>query len=285
MTEWEQVFGSGKATATTPAWDANLQQDMVQEAELFVQNVFRTGGTYKDLLTAGYTFVNPRLAQFYGVTYPGTGTDFVKVDLPHLAGLLTQPAILAGLAHPDQTAPVKRGLMIRKHVLCYDPPPPPMGLKINIPAPTPGMTTREIFTQHRAEEPCKTCHVYLDPLGLPFEHFDQFGRYRETDNGMPVDATGGFTLVASKGNSKDPAAAPINGAQDLGEQLSALPEARQCLVQSWYRYAVGHQEEAVDSCNLHAVLDRFDTSGQKLDDLLVGIATSDAFRYRVDAAQ
>ena len=100
----------------------------------------------------------------------------------------------------------------------------------------------------------------------------------------PVDATGGLTLVASKGNSQDPAAAPISGAKDFGEQLSALPEAQQCLVQSWYRYAVGHQEEMVDSCNLSSVLAQFNTSGQKLDDLLVGIATSDAFRYRADVA-
>ena len=89
-------------------------------------------------------------------------------------------------------------------------------------------------------------------------------------------------MVTSKGNVTDPALAPINGAADLGAQLAALPETQKCLVQTWFRYAAGHQEEAVDSCTINALIERFGSTGGKLDDLLVGIATSDGFRFRMD---
>ena len=122
---WSDVVGASKAAAITPTWDAGLQDNLVHESELFVQSVFASGGTYKDLLTATHTFVNPTLAQFYGITYPGTGTDFLRVDaVPHRAGLLTQASVLAGHARPDLSSPVKRGYMIRKSLLCTVPPPP-----------------------------------------------------------------------------------------------------------------------------------------------------------------
>jgi hypothetical protein len=279
---WSDVAGIQKAATITPAWNAGLQDNLIHESELFVQSVFASGGTYKDLLTATHTFVNPTLAQFYGITYPGSGSDFVRVDaVPHRAGLLTQASILAGHARPDLSSPVKRGYMIRKSLLCTEPPPPPM---ISIPpvVKQQGVSAREAFTAHRAVEPCKSCHVLMDPLGLPLENFDEFGRYRDMDQGKPVDATGGLTLVASKGAALEPEAVPVNGATDLGEQLAALPETQKCLVQTWFRYAAGHQEEALDTCTLNALIERFGSSGGKLDDLLVGLATSDGFRYRMD---
>lgn len=279
---WSDVAGAQKAAAITPAWTPALQDNLIHESELFVQSVFGSGGTYKDLLTATHTFVNPTLAQFYGITYPGSGTDFVRVDaVPHRAGLLTQGSILAGHARTDLSSPVKRGFMIRKSLLCTEPPPPPM---VNIPpvVKAEGVTAREAFTAHRAVEPCKSCHVLMDPLGLPLENFDEFGRYRETDQGKPVDATGGLTLIGSKGSVSDPELVPVNGATDLGTQLADLPETQKCLVQTWFRYAAGHQEEALDACTINALIARFGGSGGKLDDLLVGLATSDGFRYRMD---
>jgi hypothetical protein len=279
-TEWDQVYGADKTAVTTPAWGPSVQADMMHESELFVKSIFDNKGTFKDLLTASYTFVNPSLAQFYGIAYPGSGTDFVRVDnVPHRFGLLTSPSILAGHAHPNQSAPVKRGFM-----LCTEPPPPPAGLVIKIPAVVPGATTKERFIAHRTDVSCSGCHVMLDPLGLTLENYDELGRWRDTDQGKPVDASGGFTLVASKGNTTDPTAAPISGPQDLGVQLASLPEAQQCMVFNWFRYAMGHSEEKSDTCTLDALLARFNGSQQNLSDLLVGIATSDGFRYRVDIA-
>jgi hypothetical protein len=281
---WENVYQTPKVTPTTPTWDTQLNADMIHESELFVQSIFAANGTFTDLLTASHTFVNPRLAQFYGIAYPGAGDEFVRVDnVPHRHGLLTQPSILAGHAHPNQSAPVRRGELVRKYMLCTEPDPPPMGLMIEIPEVTPDMTTRERFEQHRSDPSCQGCHVMLDPLGVPFENYDEFGRWRDFDQGKPVDANGGFTLVPSLGNVGDPAEAPIAGAQDLGQKLAVLPEAQQCLVFNWFRYAMGHVEEQTDTCTVTMLLERFASNGN-LNDLLIGVATSDGFRYRVEMA-
>jgi hypothetical protein len=124
--------------------------------------------------------------------------------------------------------------------------------------------------------------VLLDPLGIPLENYDELGRWRDMDGGKPVDANGGLTAVASLGSQTDPALAPVNGPAELGDKLAALPEAQSCLVYNWFRYAMGHQEEQADTCTVTALLERFDGSQQNLNDLLIGIATSDGFRYRVE---
>lgn len=286
LTGWEHVYGAPKIATTTPAWDQNLQADMIHESELFVKSIFDAKGTFKDLLTATHTFVNPTLAQLYGITYPGTGSEFVRVDnVPHRHGLLTQPSILAGHSHPNQSAPVKRGELVRKHFLCTEPPPPPPGLMITIPEVTPGSTTRERFEAHRTEASCNGCHVLLDPLGIPFENYDELGRWRDLDGGKPVDANGGLTAIASLGGVSDPAAAPVNGPAEMGEKLAAVAEAQDCMVYSWFRYAMGHQEEKADTCTIEKLRSGFTSSQQNLDGLLLDIVTSDGFRYRVELPQ
>ena len=44
-------------------------------------------------------------------------------------------------------------------------------------------TAREQFTHHRTNTVCASCHQFLDPLGLPFEHYDGMGKWRDTDRG------------------------------------------------------------------------------------------------------
>jgi len=45
------------------------------------------------------------------------------------------------------------------------------------------------------EEYCWKCHKQMDPLGLPFEMFDHFGRFRTTEQGQPVDTAAALALV------------------------------------------------------------------------------------------
>jgi len=147
------------------------------------------------LLTASYTFVNPSLASLR-ITYPGTGTDFVKVEnVPHRFGLLTQPSILAGHAHPNQSAPVKRASCSESTSWCTDPPRPGRSDHQDSGGRT-RLDTKERFL-HTARTDLRRCHVMLDPLGLTLENYDELGRWRDLDGGKPVDASGGFTLVAS----------------------------------------------------------------------------------------
>jgi hypothetical protein len=53
------------------------------------------------------------------------------------------------------------------------------------------------------------------------------------------------------------------------------------MVFNWFRYAMGHMEDQSDTCTVTTLIQRFQSS-QNLNDLLIGIASSDGFRYRVD---
>ena len=36
---------------------------------------------------------------------------------------------------------------------------------------------------------CDACHKLMDPIGFAFEHYDGFGRHRDSENGVAIDAT------------------------------------------------------------------------------------------------
>jgi len=276
-----QVVGQEKSNTISPAWNASLQGDLRTEADLFVREVYDNGGTLKDLLTGQYSYVSPALATFYGTAYPGPSgsTSFVRVaSLPHRYGLLTLPAILATQAHADRTAPVLRGKLVRNQILCQSVPDPPPNVNTQVTPPMPGQTTRQFFEAHRSQPSCASCHTLLDPLGMPFENYDEFGRWRDMDEGLPVDPTGQLTGVS---DAKDPA---ITGPQNYGQQLADLGETHGCMVKEWYQYAMGHNADTMgtDACPMQELQTKFQASGENLRQLIVDVATSDGFRYRVN---
>jgi len=110
---------------------------------------------------------------------------------------------------------------------------------------------------------------------MPLEFFDEFGRHRATDQGLPIDGRGELTSTSAQSPL-------VSTPEELGQKLSELPEVGNCVVIQWFRFASGHTEEQADTCMLNELIGRFKSSGQNMRDLLIGIATSDAFRYRVD---
>ncbi|HXI60282.1 MAG TPA: DUF1588 domain-containing protein [Polyangia bacterium] len=208
-----------------------VRQAMNDETQRFIDEVVvnRKGGV-KDLLTAPLTVLNPTLKQFYGyggAEIAGSGTaDWTVVDRPAEAGigLLAQGAILAGNAHPDSSSPTLRGLVVFERLLCNPRPLPPANVP-RIEAAAPGVkTTRQRYEQtHAAGGACPVCHTQFDPIGFGFEHFDQTGRYRADEGGLPIDASG---------TARAPDGTPLfsfDGLTDLSQKLAALPQVANCL--------------------------------------------------------
>jgi len=136
-------------------------------------------------------------------------------------------------------------------------------------------TTRERFAQHIADPSCAGCHIQLDGIGFGFERYDQLGRYRETENNLPVDDSG--EVVDTGDPTLD---GPFHGALELSQRLANDPTVRDCIATQWYRYAMGRVEDASDTCSLQQVKTRFASGNGAFRELLVGIVLSDAFRYR-----
>lgn len=257
---------SGDDGRFNASWQSSLEQ--------FVQHVFwESGGDVAALLGSSSVFVDETLAPLYGVE-PGVFED------PSRAGILTQPALMSMLAHSEQSAPVQRGKFVREQLLCQQLPPPPPDVDTTPPDPDPSATTRERFRQHSADARCSSCHRLLDNVGFGLEAFDHLGRFRAEENGLPIDATGNLL------DAGDPAIeGAFDGALDLAARLAQSPQVEACLATQWFRYSMGRAEQDADVCSLEQVKAEFASSGGNFRELLVALATSDAFRFRPMAEQ
>jgi hypothetical protein len=262
-----RAFPSGFGSDS--AWVA---KDWLESFDRFIDHVYWDSGSVSELFTSKRVYVNSRLARLYGVS--GAGDDFIGSDLPDRAGVITQPALLALLAHTDQTAPVQRGVFVLERLMCTAVPPPPPTVKAVPPDPDPKATTRERFDVHTKDPACNGCHRLIDGVGFGFEAYDQLGRYRTTENGLPIDASGEVLISDAQ------LTGTFNGAQELAARLAASNRARDCVATNWYRFALGRLEGEADRCSLDDVKRRFADSNGDFRELLVAITRSLAFRYR-----
>ena len=175
-----------------PEFTTELRNDMQRETIEFFAHLVRDDRSVGDIIGGDYSFLNERLAKFYGV--PGvTGGEFreVKVGQQHRGGLLGMGAILTKTSRPNRTSPVVRGDYLYQVVLGFSsPPPPPNVPKLPDSAVKPA-SLREALMIHRTDAACAVCHERIDPLGFALESFDPIGRFRVADEtGGKIDDTG-----------------------------------------------------------------------------------------------
>ena len=265
-----------KDPAIVEGLPANVGQAWQESVEAFTEHVFFEGtGTIDELMSSDVAFLPPELAALYaeGPADPVTGAVTLAGER---AGVLTQPGLMALLAYPDQSSPVARGVFVRERMLCQHLPPPPNDVVIEPPDPDPNATTRERFAEHTANPACAGCHVLIDPLGFGFEHYDAIGRFRTEENGMPVDASGTLASIDDPEQAGD-----YDGAVELSERLVASTDFQECVAHQWTTFALGREPNEADECSMVGIRQSLADSGGDLRELLVTIATSDAFRFRV----
>jgi hypothetical protein len=212
-----------KTTAT--GFDAVAPQ-MTEETRRFIDDViWNQGGSVKTLLTANTTVINGGLAQFYGFGAPGA--DYATVTRPAewSIGLLAQGSVLAGNAQSNSSSPTLRGLTVYERLFCNERPTPPANVP-RIEEPQLGAkTTRERFEDSHVSDPtCDSCLRYFDPIGFAFEHFDEVGRYRATEGGLAIDATG-----AAISPEDESVLMTFDGLTDLATQAAADPGVTDCV--------------------------------------------------------
>ncbi len=256
-----------------PAWSNTLRTLFAEESRLFVDHVVWEAQDLRDLFVADYAFVERTLARHYGLS-PVSGNAFQKVALgDRRRGMLTQGSLMAATSKPNQTSPVHRGIFVRKRLLCTALPPPPPDVSATPPDPDPSLTTRERYAEHTADEACAGCHRLTDGLGFGFEQFDAVGRFRATENGRPIDASGDVISTYDMDG-------PFDGVGDLADRLAVSEQAQRCVTVQAFRYAFGRGENPVDSCAIDAMYDAYVEGEYGLSGLLEALVRSDAFRYR-----
>jgi hypothetical protein len=263
------------------AYDETLRRGLQRETELFFDSVVRENRPTMELLTAKYTFLNQRVAEHYGI--PNIqGSDFRRVELAEESprrGLLGQGSILTITSHPNRTSPVLRGKWILKNILGTPPPDPPPNVPSLPDQKTQAKVTtlRERMAQHRANEPCATCHSMIDPAGFALENFDAIGRWRIVDESYnPIDTSGAL-----------PDGTKFSGVTELRTALALHPERFvNTVAQKLMTYALGRGLEYYDMPAVRKIVKDTSTDQYRVQSLVLGIVESYPFQMRrVDPGQ
>ncbi len=255
--------------------DGDTREAMRRETEMFVSSIVREDRPVTELIDSDYTFLNEKLAKFYGITNV-TGAEMQRVTLPAdsvRGGVLTNGSTLVVTSNPDRTSPVKRGLFILENFLGTPTPPPPP----NIPALEAAEkditdhepTLREALKQHRDKPLCASCHTRMDPIGLAFENFNAMGIWREKERNQTIDAAG--TLITGE---------TFQSVRELKHILANehRGDFYRCLTEKFLTYALGRGTEYYDVETIDQIVQRLDRENGHFSALLSGVIDSAPFQ-------
>ncbi len=276
--ELEQLRGSfGNSFRRFREFELNgeLRRAMRRETEMLFGHIVRNGRNVLELIDSDYTFLNERLAKYYGIA-DVKGEEMRQVALPTggpRGGVLTQGTVLAVTSNPDRTSPVKRGLFILDNILGTPPAPPPPDIPPLEDAARRSSnkkpTLRETLALHRQNPKCSSCHNRMDPLGLALENFNALGRWRDKERGQPIDSSG--KLITGEA---------FTTIQQLKDVLvnHHRRDFYRCLSEKLLTYALGRglgydDVEAVDK-----LVARLESTSGNATELLMGVVDSVPFQ-------
>jgi hypothetical protein len=251
---------------------ANLKADMYEESIRFFEDLFRQDRSILNLLDADYTFVNGRMATFYGI--PGVeGDEWKKVD--HVrqqsrGGILALAATLAKQSGASRTSPILRGNWVSEFLLGDKLPRPPQGVPV-LPETAPAdLTERQLIEAHSTDPACAKCHDRIDAFGFALEQFDTIGRLRSRDaNGHAIDV-----------HATLPDGTPVAGLDGLRNYV--LHQRRQDFLQTFCRrllgYALGRSVQLSDEPLIAEMIQRLETNDYRFSVALEAIVLSPQFR-------
>jgi hypothetical protein len=258
-----------------PQFSAELREDMRRETEELFQCIVQENRSVLDFLAADFTFLNDRLAKYYGIGGVDGG-EFRRVSLPpesRRKGVLTHASVLTITSDPTRTSPVKRGKWVLENMLGIIPPPPPPNvpaLEEDAHAELTG-SVRQRLEAHRSKPGCASCHALMDPIGFGLENFNAIGQWRDKDGNFPVDSSGILTTGQK-----------FNNAGELAQVL--LTDRRDtflhALVNKMLTYALGRGTEPTDRPAVEAIIQRMAKENDSFESLVLGIAESVPFQKR-----
>ncbi len=257
-----------------PTFNNDLREAMFQEPIRYILDAVRNNRSVLDFVFGNYTFVNPVLAQHYGMPAVAGGADhWVRVDNARdygRGGLIPMAVFLTKNAPGLRTSPVKRGYWVVRRVLGEVIPPPPAVVpelprdeaKMDLPL-------REMLARHRQDPSCAACHSRFDSFGLALEGYGPVGEKRTNDlAGRPVDARAPFP-DGSEGAGYEAIVEYIRNRRqnDFVDNL-----CRKMLV-----YALNRSLILSDEPVINAMRVRLAANNYRFDTLIEGVVTSPQF--------
>jgi hypothetical protein len=262
-----------------PEFTPYLAADMRRESESLFEYILRENRPVLDFLAADYSFVNERLANFYGLPEV-KGEAWRRVSLANTPrrGILTHASVLTLTSHPTRSSPVKRGKFVLEKMLGTPPPPQPEDVPpLKEQAEEKGMSLRRQLEAHRSNAACASCHAFLDPIGFGLENFDAIGRWRDRDGQEPIDSSGKLVTGQS-----------FVGYAELNEILRRDRKDAfvKCLAENLLTYALGRGLEYTDKLAVREVCRSTAENGHGFQQMILAVCRSVPFqRMRVPDAR
>ena len=256
-----------------PDFDEYLRTSMRRETEMFISSVIGEDRSVLDFLDGKYTFLNERLANYYGIGGV-KGPEFRRVDLaanPERSGVLTQGSVLTVSSYATRTSPVLRGKWVLENILNDPPPPPPPDVpNLDVAEVGTSVSMRQQMEKHRSNAVCASCHQRMDPLGFGLENYNAIGQWRTKDGKFPVDAAG--TL---------PDGRSFTTPEGMKRILKDDPRTfALCIAEKLFTYALGRGVERYDNPAVKGIVDRMAADRYRFSGLVLGIVESAAFQER-----
>jgi len=132
------------------------------------------------------------------------------------------------------------------------------------------LSTRERMEMHRKNPSCNSCHRVIDPLGLALDNFDVTAKWRERENGMPLDTRGDYYDGT-----------PVSKPSELTAALLKRPVPLvRTFTENLMAYAVGRRVEYFDQPAIRAIAKAAEANQYKMSSFIIGVIKSDAFQMR-----
>ncbi len=225
--------------------------------------------------------------------------------IPNRKGLLTHPAWLIAHAQNLESDPIHRGKWVREKLLAGIIPDVPITVDAVI-DPNHTKTMRQRMEIKTGAEACWRCHQKMDPLGFPFELYDDFGRFRTEENlehpenlikkapayNSPIEElTFGAMLPVYKTLPVDPRGVldstgdpkldgEVKDTFELVDRLAKSQKVRQSIIRHAFRFFMGRNENLSDSKTLIDAEKAYLDSKGSFDEVIVSLLTSDSFIFR-----
>jgi Protein of unknown function (DUF1592)/Protein of unknown function (DUF1588)/Protein of unknown function (DUF1585)/Protein of unknown function (DUF1595) len=261
-----------------PLFSDAVVPDMIAETEMLFDNVFKSGGSFQDLLTTNTAYVTKNTAPLYGLN----AADFTDVpeptELTGRPGFLTRVGFLAAYSAQTRTSPILRGAFVTKFVLGVDPgSPDPKAAETELPMDPAYDTNRKRVEAQTGMGNCAGCHsAYINPPGFVLEAYDSSGLPQtvEAETSVALDTTANISF--SFGGT--PVA--VTGPADMMAKIAASPEALRFYASRWVSYAFERQLTGPDQCTIDAIAANGAATGYSIQSLLTDLTQSENFMVR-----
>ena len=255
-------------------YDEGLRKAMQKETQLFFANILGEDHSILEFLTADYTFVNGRLARFYGMPNIN-GEEFQKVSLAgtNRSGVLTQAEHFNADFESDADLAGQTWQMGAWRI-CWGPPHRRRRRMCRC-LPDDGQpvsgSLRHQMEKHREKPVCASCHAQMDPIGFGLENFNAIGRWRDKDGEFPIEPAGELKTGETFKNA-------VELTKILAE--TKKEDFARCLTDKMMTYALGRGTEYYDRATIEKVVQELDRNDYKFSTLIMGIVNSTPFQMR-----